>query len=61
LPGASAEPTRAIEREFLRRHLGRWAGAYCAEAEKRSRTDFYRGFLAVLDGFITAEISYLDE
>jgi len=59
--GALAHATRAVEREFLRKHLGTWAGAYCAEADRHARTVFYRGFLAVLDGFIASEISYLNK
>jgi TorA maturation chaperone TorD len=59
--GRSVRVTRAIEREFLQEHLGRWAEAYCVEAGKHARTDFYRGFLAVLDGFIIAEEAYLEE
>ena len=61
LCGALADATRAVEREFLRQHLGKWAGAYCAEAQRHARTVFYRGFLAVLDGFIASETSYLNE
>ncbi len=55
------EATRAMEQEFLRRHLGSWAKRYCVEAEKHAQTRFYRGFLAVLDGFVSAETSRLDE
>jgi putative dimethyl sulfoxide reductase chaperone len=61
LSGRSAGTTRAIEREFLREHIGKWAGVYCVEAEKHARTDFYRGFLAVLDGFIAVEMVHLEE
>jgi len=61
LCGALADATRTVEREFLRKHLGSWAGAYCSEAERYARSLFYRGFLAVLAGFIASEISYLNE
>lgn len=60
LCGAASDATRAVEREFLRKHLGSWAGAYCAEAARHARTVFYRGFLAVLGGFIGSETSYLN-
>ena len=56
----SAEESRALQRQFLRQHVGRWAGAYLAEAEKWAHTDFYRGFLALLDGFLAAERAYLE-
>ncbi len=57
--GRSAGTTRAIELGFLRQHIGSWAAVYCIEAEKHARTDFYRGFLIILDGFIAAEMAYL--
>lgn len=59
--GMPAGATRAIEREFLREHLGRWAGDYCAEAVRHARTVFYRGWLSVLDGFIDDEKVHLEE
>jgi TorA maturation chaperone TorD len=55
------EPTRAMERQFLRQHVGKWTEAYCIEAGMHARTALFRGFLAVLDGFIAAEIAYLGE
>jgi hypothetical protein len=54
-------PTRAIERQFLGQHVGKWAEGYCIEAGMHARTALFRGFLAVLDGFIAAETAYLDE
>ena len=60
LCGALADATRTVELEFLRKHLGSWAGAYCAEAERYAHTVFCRGFLAVLAGFIGSEISHLN-
>ena len=59
--GRDGRATQALELQFLREHPGRWAGAYCADAGKYARTDFYRGFLAVLDNFMEAEIEYLEE
>ncbi len=57
--GQDAKPTIRLEKEFLQLHLGRWLGAYCREAEKYCRTDFYRGFLEILAGFIEIEMDYL--
>jgi hypothetical protein len=59
--GGDGGTTRELELQFLREHPGRWTGAYCADAEKYARTDFYRGFLAVLDTFIEAEMAYLED
>ena len=59
--GGDGSATQALELQFLSEHPGRWAGAYCADAEKYARTDFYRGFLAVLDAFIEAEMAYLED
>jgi TorA maturation chaperone TorD len=47
------------EEGFLREHLGSWVSTYCTEAGKYARTEFYRGFLTVLDDFITMETEYL--
>jgi TorA maturation chaperone TorD len=59
--GMDATTTLAKEEEFLRDHLGSWAGEYCAQAGKYARTEFYRGFLAVLDDFISIEMEYLQQ
>jgi len=59
--GRDGTATQALELQFLSEHPGRWAGSYCADAEKYARTDFYRGFLAVLDAFIEAEMAYLED
>jgi len=59
--GGDGRTTRELELQFLSEHPGQWTGAYCANAEKYARTDFYRGFLAVLDTFIEAEMAYLED
>lgn len=56
-----ATTTLGKEEEFLRELLGSWAGEYCAQAEKYARTEFYQGFLAVLDDFISIEMEYLHQ
>ena len=61
LSGGDGGATQALELQFLNEHPGRWTGAYCAEAEKYARTDFYQGFLTVLDAFIEAEMEYLGD
>jgi len=57
--GRDASTTLIHEEEFLREHLGSWLGNFCAQAEKYARTDFYRGFLVVLNVFIDIEMEYL--
>ena len=59
--GMDATTTLAQEEEFLRGHLGSWAGEYCAQAERYTRTEFYRGFLAILGDFIRIEMEYLQQ
>jgi len=59
--GGDGSATQALELQFLNEHPGRWTGAYCADAEKYARTDFYKGFLTVLDAFIEAEMAYLGD
>ncbi len=61
LSGANGTATLAIEERFLREHLGSWVGEFCAQAEKYASTDFYRGFLAILDAFIAIDMEYLQE
>ena len=50
-----AENTRVLEREFIHTHIGSWIGDYCAAAIPLARTDFYKGLLMFLDGFIELE------
>jgi TorA maturation chaperone TorD len=53
--------TVSFEERFLREHLGKWVGAFCDQAEKKSQTRFYRGFLNILNGFIDVDMGYLSE
>lgn len=39
---------------FLHNHLGAWVGAYCEKALPEARTDFYRGYLMVLQSILNA-------
>lgn len=59
--GADGRPLQELELRFLREHPARWAHTYCVEAEEHVHTDFYRGFLAILDGFMESEMTYLEE
>ncbi len=46
---------RTLEKEFLNQHLGSWIADYCKAAGKFAKTDFYKGLLLFLEGFITLE------
>lgn len=49
------------EESFLKEHLGSWVGEYCSEARKIVLTDFYRGFLAILDAVVSMDMVYLNK
>lgn len=54
----NAEEIRSMEKEFLERHLASWIGDYCKAAAEYAGTDFYKGLLLLLNGFIALEKSY---
>ncbi|MDZ4245552.1 MAG: hypothetical protein U1D67_00360, partial [Dehalococcoidia bacterium] len=43
------------EKGFLQDHLGKWASGFVTSALAQARTDFYRGHLHMLQGFIEQE------
>ena len=49
------------EKNFLKEHLGCWVGEFCSEAEKVVLTDFYRGFLAILDAVVSMDMVYINK
>jgi putative dimethyl sulfoxide reductase chaperone len=49
-----------LQEEFLRLHLGKWAGEFCRAVEKHASTDFYRGFALILDAHIRLEKMWLE-
>jgi TorA maturation chaperone TorD len=59
LSGEDVAETIADQEEFLRDHLGKWIGEFCSEAEKHALTDFYKGFLVMLDRFVGLDLEYL--
>jgi len=59
--GEEVAETIAQEEAFLKNHLGNWVGAFCAEAEKHARTDFYRGFAMILDAFVAMDMAFVQE
>ena len=53
--------TIAQEEAFLVNHLGSWVGAFCDQAQRHARTDFYRGFAMVLDAFVAMDLDFIRE
>jgi TorA maturation chaperone TorD len=49
----------ASQEAFLKKHLGRWVGDYCKQVQKHALTDFYRGFVLILNDFIIWDMEYL--
>lgn len=47
--------TLGSEREFIRNHVGTWVPDFISSALDHARTDFYRGHLHMLKGFIEQE------
>lgn len=56
-----ARNTVSMEFRFLREHLGCWISRYCQQAENAAATNFYRGFVIVLNAMIKQETQYLAE
>jgi TorA maturation chaperone TorD len=46
---------KAQQRDFLWNHLGRWAPSFVLSALDHAQTDFYRGHLHMLKGFLEQE------
>jgi TorA maturation chaperone TorD len=58
------EPTEAkalfkLQNEFLNEHLGKWIASYIESATSQAETDFYKGWLLILQGFLEIEKLYL--
>ena len=49
------------QKEFLERHIGKWAPAFCADIEKCASTDFYKAVGKITRGFLKMEYAILDE
>lgn len=56
---AEQEGHIAFECDYLRNHLNSWVARYVEKAYPESSTDFYRGLLLVLKGYLTANENYL--
>ena len=49
----------ACQEAFLRKHLGSWVGNFCEQVQKHALTEFYRGFVLILNDFIKRDMEYL--
>jgi TorA maturation chaperone TorD len=47
---------QAAQKEFLTKHLGRWAEKFCERAIAEAKTDFYRGFLRLTQGVLKEQL-----
>jgi TorA maturation chaperone TorD len=47
------------QRRFLAEHLGPWFPVYARQAAESARTDFYRGYLLILVGFVEEQLQIL--
>jgi len=57
-----AEAKLAMEQQlsFVRDHVGMWVPAFVEAAYPQAQTDFYRGHLTMLRGFLAAEQQRLE-
>lgn len=56
-----SKESRMEQADFLKDHLNNWIGAFCAEVQKYSNTDFYKGLAKLTKGFLAMECSLLQE
>jgi len=54
-----AKTLLGLQKDFLNEHLGAWVGEYVKEAITHAETDFYKGWLMVLQGVVEVEKIYL--
>lgn len=59
--GTDPNPYRRAQRDFLERHLGRWADRLDARIQKVTRERFYRGAGFLLREFVKGHLSHLRE
>jgi hypothetical protein len=60
LAGQNAIKTISQESDFLRTYLASGVVKWCCEAQDHAKTDYYRGFLNILNSFIPADLNYLN-
>ena len=52
---AGAAKTLKLQHEFISRHLGKWASAFCAKVEEEAEFSFYPAFADLLRGYLSGE------
>ncbi len=50
-----------VQREFLDKHLSKWAPGFCNELCEKSRSDFYKGIGKLTKGFLDFEKNLIEE
>jgi TorA maturation chaperone TorD len=58
---AAVTDTIGQEEAFLKNHLGSWVNDFCRQVKLHAQTEFYRGMAMIMDAFIVADMSYLEE
>jgi len=48
----AAQEERDIRREYLIKHVGSWFPAYCSEASKYAKTDYFKGLLLAIQSLL---------
>lgn len=61
----ASAPTEAkalikLQKDFFNEHPGKWVGVYADNAASHAETDFYKGWLLILQGFLEIEKLYLE-
>jgi TorA maturation chaperone TorD len=59
--GKTASDYLQKQKNFFVLHLSRWIPQFCADLQKRARTDFYKGIAELTDNFIKFEEEFLGE
>lgn len=50
-----------LQKRFLKEHLTKWVPRLCDDILKAARLDFYKGVARMTKGFVSADVSLLDE
>ena len=63
---AAGDEARAAElleaqRDFERDHLANWLPLFALDAQRRARTDFYKGLAQLAEAYVAADVAALDD
>ncbi len=56
--GDMVQVCASAKNEFLKDHIGKWAGVFCKNLVKMTTKDFYRNLALLTSGFIEEEIKF---